>query len=154
MCLKCRSLDQFFGYKHEKGKLDSRCDQGIFVGYDKNSPAYLVYYPETEKVQKHRLVKFTNKTRREKETQTVESYAEFEHENRSCGSCEPKDKEEEAQPDISVNSQEVLNEQVEAEQAAAHVQNEVRRNPPRAKEKPACLSDFETEDTVDKLQTC
>ena len=42
----------------------------MFFRYDKNSPAYLVYYPDTEKVQKHRLVKFTNKTVNEKETQT------------------------------------------------------------------------------------
>lgn len=50
--------------------MDSRCVQGLFIGYDKNSPAYLVYYADTEKVQKHRLVKFTNKTDNDKETQT------------------------------------------------------------------------------------
>lgn len=51
-------------------KLDSRCDKGIFVGYDKNSPAYLVYYPDTKKVLKHRLVRFVTKNVCEKETQT------------------------------------------------------------------------------------
>lgn len=39
----------------------------------KNSLAYLVYYPDTEKVRKHRLVKFTTKTTNEKGTQTAES---------------------------------------------------------------------------------
>lgn len=40
-----------YTYKQlEKGKLDPRCEEGIFVSYDKNSPAYLVYYPEKEKV--------------------------------------------------------------------------------------------------------
>lgn len=61
-----------YTYKQDKGKLDSRCDQGRFVGYDKNSPAYLVYHPDTNKVQKHRLVKFVSKAAVEKQTQTGE----------------------------------------------------------------------------------
>lgn len=60
-------------YKQDKGKLDSTCDQGLFVGYDKNSPSYLSYHTDTEKVQKHRLVKFVNKVNVEKQTQTVET---------------------------------------------------------------------------------
>ena len=61
-----------YTYKQDKGKLDSRCDQGRFVGYDKNSPAYLVYHPDTNKVQKHRLVKFVSRAAVEKQTQTGE----------------------------------------------------------------------------------
>ena len=45
-------------YSVEKKKLDARSTKGTFVGYDKSSPAYLVYYPETGKVMKHRVVKF------------------------------------------------------------------------------------------------
>ena len=37
-----------YTYRQDKGKLDSKCDQGIFVGYDKNSPAYLVIQKQTE----------------------------------------------------------------------------------------------------------
>ena len=59
-----------FACKQEKGKLDSRCEQDVSIGYDKNSPAYLVYYPVTERVQKHRLVKFTTKAATERETLT------------------------------------------------------------------------------------
>ncbi|KAJ8369136.1 hypothetical protein SKAU_G00091640 [Synaphobranchus kaupii] len=59
-------------YRPDKGKLDSRCEKGRFVGHDKGSPAYLVYYPDKEKVQKHRLVKFVTKTTCESETQTQE----------------------------------------------------------------------------------
>ena len=44
-----------------KKKLDARGRKGIFVGYDKNSPSYLVYYPENNSVLKHRVVKFTDK---------------------------------------------------------------------------------------------
>ena len=43
----------------QKKKLDDRCKKGIFLGYDKGSPAYLVYFPESQKVMKHRCVKFT-----------------------------------------------------------------------------------------------
>lgn len=62
-----------YTYKQNKGKLDSRCDQGLFVGYKKNSPAYLVFYPDTGKVQRHRLMKFLNKVNVEKQAQTVEA---------------------------------------------------------------------------------
>ena len=41
-------------------KLDSRSKQGIFVGYDKRSPAYLVFYPDSNKVERVRCVKFFN----------------------------------------------------------------------------------------------
>ena len=48
-----------FAYKSEgSGKLDARCNEGIFIGYDSESPAYLVYFPTTQKVKKERLVKF------------------------------------------------------------------------------------------------
>ena len=39
-------------------KLDDRSQKGIFVGYDRDSPAFLVYFPETNVVQKVRVVKF------------------------------------------------------------------------------------------------
>ena len=41
-----------------KKKLDARSYEGIFVGYDKNSPSYLVYHPQSNKVKRHRIVKF------------------------------------------------------------------------------------------------
>ena len=39
-------------------KLEPKSKEGIFVGYDKRSPAYLVYYPETRRVERVRCVKF------------------------------------------------------------------------------------------------
>ena len=47
-----------YAYKQNKQKLDPRCRRGIFLGYDKESLAYLVYIPETSKVMKYRVVKF------------------------------------------------------------------------------------------------
>ncbi|KAJ8032614.1 hypothetical protein HOLleu_26181 [Holothuria leucospilota] len=63
-----------YAYKHNQRKLDPRCEKGIFVGYDKNSPAYLIYYPVSGKVIKHRLVKFIRKDSVAQQTQTDETW--------------------------------------------------------------------------------
>ena len=44
-----------------QSKLDARSKQGIFVGYDRETPAYLVYFPDLHKVVKRRVVKFQSK---------------------------------------------------------------------------------------------
>ena len=49
-----------FCYVQNKMKLDPRCEKGIFVGYDKQSPAYLIYFPETMAIKRVRCVKFTD----------------------------------------------------------------------------------------------
>ena len=41
-------------------KLELRYEKGIFVGYNKQSPVYLIYFPETMAIKKVRCVKFTN----------------------------------------------------------------------------------------------
>ena len=50
-----------YSYTHNAKNLDPHSKKGLFVGYDKESPSYLVYYPETRSVTKHRLVKFADK---------------------------------------------------------------------------------------------
>ena len=52
---ECLSLAQ--GAK----KLDARANEGICVRYDKYSPAYLVFDPDTQVVHKVRSVKFLSK---------------------------------------------------------------------------------------------
>ena len=47
-----------YSYRQDGKKLDSKAAKGIFIGYDKNSPAYMVYYPDSRKVMKNRLVRF------------------------------------------------------------------------------------------------
>ena len=44
-------------------KLDARANQGIFVGYDETSPAYLVYFPGSQTVKRIRCVSFTDRQR-------------------------------------------------------------------------------------------
>ena len=39
-------------------KLSDRSERGIFIGFDKGSPAHLVYFPENQVVKKIRVVKF------------------------------------------------------------------------------------------------
>lgn len=70
-----------YTYKQDKKKLDSKCDQGLFVGYDKYSPACLVYNPDTNSVLKHRLVKFVSKAAVEKQTQTNETDPNEDYDN-------------------------------------------------------------------------
>ena len=41
-------------------KLDKRCNRGIFLGYDKKTPGYIVYYPDTNRIATHRVVTFTD----------------------------------------------------------------------------------------------
>ena len=57
-----RVWHQIFGHCNvqEKKKLDPRSEKGLFLGYDKYSPAYFVYFPETHKIKKVRRVVFTN----------------------------------------------------------------------------------------------
>ena len=50
-----------YAYVRNKTKLDPRAEKGIFVGYDRSSPAFLVYHPDQNNVKKIRCVKFTEK---------------------------------------------------------------------------------------------
>lgn len=59
-----------FVFRQDKRKLDPRCDKCVFIGYDKTSPAYIVYFPENRKIQKSRLVRFVPRAGVEQQTQT------------------------------------------------------------------------------------
>ncbi len=52
---------QCFAYIDEKKKLDDRCEEGIFIGSDQGSPAYLVYFPNDDKAKKARCIRFTER---------------------------------------------------------------------------------------------
>ena len=47
-----------YAYVQNTKKLEPRSKEGLFVGYDKRSPAYLIYYPESRRVERVRCVKF------------------------------------------------------------------------------------------------
>ena len=50
-----------YAYVQNPKKLDNRGEKGIFVGYNKYNPAYLVYFPEKEIVRTVKTVKFSDK---------------------------------------------------------------------------------------------
>ena len=50
-----------YAYVQEKGKLDPRGEEAIFLGYHLYSPAYVVYLPKSNTVKNVRVVKFTDK---------------------------------------------------------------------------------------------
>ena len=47
-----------FAYVQHKKKLDERCKEGQFVGFDISSPSYLVYFPDEDNVRRVRCVEF------------------------------------------------------------------------------------------------
>ena len=47
-----------FAYSEKSGKFDAKCKEGIYVGNDPESPAYLIYFPSSQKVLKIRNVRF------------------------------------------------------------------------------------------------
>ena len=49
-----------FCYIQNKMKLNPCCEKSIFVGYDKQNPAYLIYFLKTMAIKRVRCVKFTN----------------------------------------------------------------------------------------------
>ena len=56
-----------YGYVQLTKKLDARANQGIFVGNDKTSPAYLVYFPGSQTLKRIRCVSFTDRFNVDKE---------------------------------------------------------------------------------------
>ncbi|XP_066542004.1 uncharacterized protein [Hoplias malabaricus] len=135
-------------YRQNKKKLDSRGEKGVFVGYDKNSPAYMVYYPDNGKVQKHRLVKFVTRTTVERETQThmiPGDDDDFEVQNRASKTGGNTD----AQCQLPVTMPEVNSQSQEHE-----INHEVARYPSRVRKKPEYLSEYVTgEDNGDQVLT-
>ena len=50
-----------YAYVEIKKKLDARSEQGVFVGYDPLSPAYLVFFKDSDEIKRIRVVKFFKK---------------------------------------------------------------------------------------------
>ena len=62
-----------YAYLQKKKKLDARGEKGIFIGYDKGSPAYLIYFPEKEVIRKSRCVRITDKLEKDEDEQGTSS---------------------------------------------------------------------------------
>ena len=67
ICPNINKLEVFgakcFAYVQNKQKLDDRAKEGMFLGFDCSSPAYLVYFPQEHVVRKVRCVIFNQRTK-------------------------------------------------------------------------------------------
>ena len=125
-----------YSFVQSPKKLDARSKKGIFVGYDRDSPSYLVYDPETRAVSKNRLVKFTDTT------EPWQADAEDE--------LLPVAEEPSVKPDTS-DKQRSANKE-------PFVSDEPRQNPTRARQPPNYLREYavgeESTDFVNAVDYC
>lgn len=99
-----------FAYVDEKKKLDDRSEEGLFVGYDRGSPAYLVYFPDVNKIRKVRCVRFTEKKITESECEIDEHVRGTVDEPKEKGSKQnPGIQEQERAINVEVNEPETDN---------------------------------------------
>lgn len=122
-----------FTYKQEREQMDLRSEKSVFVGHDKYSPAFLVYYPDTNRVEKHRLVKFVVSTTTKEETPTPESCNEY-----GCQGVAPRLDENDLKDGNVAND---LDKVCEVETRASGTASP--RYPTRRKKRPAHLQDYE-----------
>ena len=128
-----------FAHDSEAGKLDPKCKEGVFVGHDSESPAYLVYFPHTQSVRKIRNVKFTSQapkvmvqTQKPSESSVIEIP---DSENTKSEVCDdPTESQEVEEPSDSGKAEE---------------KECQRRYPTRERNKPEYLKDFVTNVTHD-----
>lgn len=128
-----------YAYQHDKGKLDSRCEKGMFVGYDKNSPSYIIYYPNSKKIQRRRLVEFVPKMSAEADLIPIDDADDFEFE------INPREPRKQPEVNLKITPEQatvkepvVCNKQAQIEKD----EPEQRRKPVRERKKPGYLNDY------------
>ncbi|KAL6483448.1 hypothetical protein MHYP_G00083200 [Metynnis hypsauchen] len=141
-----------YAYQQDKSKLDPRCEKGLFVGHDKGSPAFLVYYPTKGKVQKHRLVKFITKTTCESETQTQDLGFDPIINNEKTDTSRPSA----TSTDIQTDSPQSPGDDGEEHHRVTPQVSSSGRYPTREHKPPSYLSDYTQEDSGgdDSTLTC
>lgn len=140
-----------FALKQNPKKLDSRSERGIFIGYDRRSPAYLVYFPELNNVKKVRCVRFmsngitngidTDVTSNENDVVIVPN-----DQSKSADECT----EIKSTPETIVRDDgpHTITPNVDIQPVNDNV-NEQDQNKPRARFKPKHLDDYFVNDEVD-----
>ena len=127
-----------YSYIQEKKKLDPRSEQGIFLGYDGQSPAYLIYYPNKDNVKRVRCVKFTDKFPHE----NMEPLPEYRHEEDE----EPVILETLPVPTVNSNDQSLAEENEPPSSEVLDNQGlETRRYPVRERTAPGYLEEYVTD---------
>ena len=118
-----------YAYVQNAKKLEPRSREGIFVGYDKKSPAYLVYCPESRRVERVRCVKFFDSLNPENEVLST-------------------DEEVETVPSVLPNVGQNSNVNETEKEALPDVQEGTTRYPTRARNKPSYLSEYVVESVL------
>ena len=149
-----------YAYKQETKKLEEKATFGQFVGYDYNSPAYLVYVKGQRAVRRVRCVEFLDThaqevdeefsfpipvKRDEKSEDTVEKPVSYEE---GSSISEPEDSSEEV-----LTGAEEENSGVLPEENSANNPN-MRRNPSRSRNKPRHLDEYIVSDHDSDYSDC
>ena len=128
-----------YAYIQNPKKLEARSEEGVFIGYDTRSPAYLVYLPETDEIKRVRCMKFMDD--------------EPDEENEDYDPPRIKmNKKAEVPPNHSMSSDdgeyhdasggdEKVN---ETQQVEGKTEGKSERYPKRDRKKPKHLNDYET----------
>ena len=144
-----------FAYVQDKKKLDPRSKQGIFVGYDDQSPAYLVYFSDSQTVKRVRCVQFVNSSYKDIETINVDrdlgediliDLTNGEKSTNEAVTATPlADNDESSIPDTNGSS---TDEDIDGTSTQNVVQEE-RKYQRRERNRPQYLSDYAVGDEID-----
>ena len=119
-----------FAYVQNKSKLDARCKEGKFLGYDGESPAYLVYFPENNCIKRVRNVKFTDVISQNEQNNEINPNLEDNID------------------EFIIRKEEKLNDNENEESREIN-----KRYPERQKKRPVYLNDYVTDD-VSNISKC
>ena len=130
-----------YAYIQNPKKLDARSQEGLFIGYDPNSPAYLIYFPENN-IRRVRCVKFVDRRYDDNTTADI-----FNDENLIYPRYEVEIEPQE------VKIQEAVKEDLQSQVKSEHVKREsvkpktdsgtpVKVYPSRERKKPGYLKDY------------
>ena len=123
-------------------KLDNRSEKGIFLGFDRTSPAHLVYFPDTNSVKKIRCVQFPKHSQ---VTQGGNGYVDFHFDfdspSKNVKTTESDENHDNEDPDLHSQSAPEQPENVEEKQDS----NVRKRN------KPQYLNDYLLDNDIDSL---
>ncbi|RUS90533.1 hypothetical protein EGW08_001710 [Elysia chlorotica] len=96
-------------------KLDNRSVKGTFIGYDRRSPAYLIYFPETQEVRKIRCVTFHNEYNVSEKSDSVEiPFEDHLHDENSPGN----ETQNKTNPAVTAEEIETIQQQTQNSQGA------------------------------------
>ena len=125
-------------------KLDARANEGTFVGYDKYSPAYLVFDPDTQVVRKVRCVKFLTKSVQKTDEDVVPVPYTSDQAKTEAKKPDEAREDDGTEPEVPDHDDEPAQE------------DESRRYPTRERAKPKWLEEYvaKVTDSSDNLDFC